>query len=197
MLILLALALVLAASAPLEKTLGSDARIVYFHGAWVWAAILTFFAAALTGIVGLVARKHSFLAWSQALGRSGICFWIGFLPLSLLVMQLNWNGLFLDEPRFRIPFNLAVAGLLLQLGLSFLPDLRWTALGNILFAAVWVIGMNGIETILHPQSPILNTTAREIQVFFIGLVLLISLAAWQLGRWWLLRASSSTKRSSI
>ncbi len=99
MLIFLALALALAASAPLEKTLGANARVVYFHGAWVWAAILGFFAAALTGIVGLAARKHSILAWSQALGRSAICFWIGFLPLSLLVMQLNWNGLFLDEPR--------------------------------------------------------------------------------------------------
>ena len=194
MLIFLALAVALAAFAPLEKTLGTNARIVYFHGAWVWAAMLAFLAAGLTGMAGLITsgaitspgRRWHF--WSQALGRSGLCFWIAFLPMSLFVMQTNWNGLFLNEPRFRIPLNLAIVGLLLQVGLSFLPDVRWTSLANLAYGIAFFLGMNGVQSVLHPDSPILNSSARNIQAFFAGLLLLITLALFQLVLWWLKRS---------
>ena len=112
--IFLAAALAAAAFAPLEKTLGINARLVYFHGAWVWAALIAFVAAGLVGLAGLVSRRADLHHWSLALGRTAIVFWLAFLPMSLLVMQANWNGLFLDEPRFRVPLNFAIIGVLLQ-----------------------------------------------------------------------------------
>ncbi len=194
LLIFLALAVALTAFAPLEKTLGTNARIVYFHGAWVWAAMLAFLASGLTGAAGLITsvaiatpgqRWHF---WSQAFGRSGLCFWVAFLPMSLYVMQANWNGLFLNEPRFRIPLNLAIVGLLLQVGLSFLPDVRWTSLANLVYGIAFFVGMNSVQSVLHPDSPILNSGARDIQLFFAGLFLLIALAMLQLTLWWLKRS---------
>ena len=177
-------ALLVAAFAPLEKTLGMNARIVYFHGAWVWAAMLAFLAAALTGLGGLVLQRAELNERSRALGRAGLCFWITFLPMSLYVMQANWNGLFLDEPRFRVPLNLAIVSLLLQVGLSFIPEVRWTSLANIAFAAAFFASMNAVQAVLHPESPIFQPGAGDIRLFFVFLLVLLSLAAWQLARAW-------------
>ena len=174
-----------AAFAPLEKTLGVNSRIVYFHGAWVWAAMLALLAAAITGLAGLIGRRPVLNEWSRALGRAGLCFWIIFLPMSLFVMQANWNGLYLDEPRFRVPLNLAIVGLLLQVGLSFIPEARWTSLANIAYAAALFASMNAAQAVLHPESPIFNSGARDIQVFFVALLILLVMAAWQLALAWL------------
>jgi len=181
-------AVCLAALAPMEKTLGANARLVYFHGAWVWASLAGFGVAALTGAAGLVFNRLSLHQWSRGWGRSALFFWITFLPMSLVVMQANWNGLFLDEPRFRTPLDLAVTGLLLQMGLSLLKDIRWTSLFNVLYLAVLGVVMSSTESILHPDSPIFNANSaandRSIQLYFIGLIILLLLAAWQMARAW-------------
>lgn len=169
------------ALAPLEKTLGTSARIVYLHGAWVWSAMITILAAGAVGLVALLARREVLHAWSRALGRAGIVLWVTFLPMSLYVMQISWNGIYLDEPRFRIPFNFAVVGTLLQVGLSFFKPV-WTSLANLLYGAALFLAMRSVETILHPDAPILNTESRGIQIFFAVLVILILLWAWQIAR---------------
>ena len=55
---------------PEEKSLGSNVRIVYLHGAWVMAAEAAFIAAALAGLLGLILRRELFHAWSAALYKS-------------------------------------------------------------------------------------------------------------------------------
>jgi hypothetical protein len=182
--IFLAAALAAAAFAPLEKTLGMNARLVYFHGAWVWAALITFVAAALMGLAGLLSRRVTLHHWSLALGRTAIVFWLAFLPMSLLVMQANWNGLFLDEPRFRVPLNFAIVGVLLQVGVSFFPPV-WASLANLVFGVALLAGLSSAGTVLHPESPIFGSGATGIQLYFAGLVLLLAMAAWQMARlWW-------------
>lgn len=181
--VFLASAVLVALFAPLEKTLGLNSRLVYFHGAWVWAAMLTFVWAAAVGLAGLISRRQLFHLWSRGLGRSALSFWVLFLPMSLYVMQANWNGLFLDEPRFRLPLNFAVVGLLLQMGMSFFP-LVWTSFGNLIFAAALILGMQSIQTVLHPESPIFQSSAFGIQAYFALQVIFLLLAAIQLGRGW-------------
>ncbi|HMZ09002.1 MAG TPA: hypothetical protein PK078_15405, partial [Anaerolineales bacterium] len=51
---------ILALFGPEEKSLGSNVRIVYLHGAWVLTAEIAFFAAALTGLLGLLLRRDLF-----------------------------------------------------------------------------------------------------------------------------------------
>src|SRR5512134_1104709 len=126
----------LALFGPEEKSLGASVRIVYLHGAWVLAAELAFLAAGLAGLLGLLTRRPTFHNWSAALGRTGIFFWVAYLPLSLWAMQSNWNGLFLAEPRFRLAAIFAVAGVLLQTGL-WLINADWiTSLANLIFIVV-------------------------------------------------------------
>lgn len=173
---------------PQEKSLGDNVRIVYLHGAWVLSAQINFLAAAVMGLIGLLTRRETAHRWSQSLGRTGIVFWVTYLPLSLWAMQANWNGLFLAEPRFRVAVIFAVAGVLLQIGLAFIDKLPWTSLANLAYAISLNFVLNGAGNVLHPPpSPIFSSGNLKIEVFFIVLILLTLLAAWQLTRWWLRR----------
>jgi len=169
---------------PAEKTLGANVRVVYLHGAWVWAALAAFLAAGLVGLVGLLTRRAAFHYWSRALGRTGLFFWITYLPLSMWAMQSNWNGLFLAEPRWRLAIIFAIGGLLMQIGLSLLENPAWASAFNLVYLILLLVSLQTTEQVLHPSSPVLNSDAWRIQLFFGGLLLLILLVAWQVARWW-------------
>ena len=119
---------------PAEKSLGSNVRVVYLHGVWVWAALAAFLAAACIGLVGLIRQNQRLNHWSRALGRTGLLFWITYIPISIWAMQTNWNGLFLAEPRFRLAIIFALGGLMLQLGVTLLGDAAWASAGNQVYA---------------------------------------------------------------
>lgn len=169
----------LALFGPEEKSLGTSVRIVYLHGAWVLAAEFAFLAAGLAGLVALLTRRDRFHKWSAAFGRTGIVFWVTYLPLSLWAMQSNWNGLFLAEPRFRLAAIFAVTGVLLQVGL-WLISVDWvTSLANLLFIVVLRVAFFNAENIMHPPpSPIFNSGNYLIIGFFIALILLTLVAAY-------------------
>src|SRR5215217_6816296 len=169
----------LALFGPEEKSLGANVRIVYLHGAWVLSAEVAFAAAALAGIIALVARRDAFHRWSAALGRTGIFFWLTYIPLSLWAMESNWNGLFLSEPRFRLAVIFAVTGVLLQLGL-WIIDVDWiTSVANIIFIVVLRIIFATASNVMHPPpSPIFNSGNYTIIGFFLALILLTLVAAY-------------------
>ena len=174
----------LAAFGPEEKSLGANVRIVYLHGAWVLTAEIAFFAAAIVALIAFISRGDIFHQWSAALGRTGIFFWVTYLPLSLWAMESNWNGLFLSEPRFRLAVIFAVTGVLLQIGL-WIINVRWiTSLANIIFLVVLRVVFATAQNIMHPPpSPIFNSGNYVIIGFFVGLNLLTWLAAYFLSRW--------------
>ena len=176
----------LALFGPEEKDLGSNVRIVYLHGAWVLAAELAFIAAGLAGLVAFIGKRDAFHHWSAALGRTGIVFWVTYLPLSLWAMQTNWNGLFLSEPRFRLALIFAVTGVLLQVGL-WLINTNWvTSVANVVFIVVLRVIFASADNVMHPPpSPIFNSGNYAIIGFFVGLIALTMLAAFFLTRWFL------------
>jgi hypothetical protein len=169
----------LALFGPEEKSLGANVRIVYLHGAWVLSAELAFVAAALAGLIGLITKRETFHRWSAALGRTGIFFWITYLPLSLWAMQSNWNGLFLSEPRFRLAVIFAVTGLLLQLGLWLMKTSWVTSTANIIFIVILRLIFATADNVMHPPpSPIFNSGNYVIIGFFLALILLTLVAAY-------------------
>jgi hypothetical protein len=161
--------------APLERTLGAGAQMVYFHGAWVWTGKAAFGAAGLVGLVGLVFCREAWLKISRALGYTGLIFWLTYLPMSLWVQQTNWGGIYWDEPRWKVPLALGIAAVLLQGGLVLISDLRLTAGANFVFgAALWYF-LGITQNVLHPDSPIFASESIRIQVFFV-LLLVLSVA---------------------
>jgi hypothetical protein len=176
--------IILTSFGPAEHTLGTHIRIVYLHGAWVWVSLGSFLLAAVFGALGIITRRHSWHGWSKAFGRTGLVFWITYLPLSILAMQSNWNGLFLAEPRWKLALVFAITGILLQVGLSLADKPNLTSALNIGYFIALLVAIQQTENVMHPASPILNSEAWHIQIFFFSLVLLILLAAWQIARWW-------------
>ena len=177
---------VLALFGPEEQSLGSNVKIVYLHGAWVLAAELAFAAAALVGLLALVMRRERLHQWSAALGRTGIFFWVTYLPLSLWAMQANWNGLFLAEPRFRLALTFAIVGTLMQIGL-WLVNLDWvTSVANLVFfVALRAVFATAADVMHPPPSPIFNSGLWNIIIFFVLLNIFAWLAAYFLTRWFL------------
>ena len=169
----------LALFGPEEKSLGANVRIVYLHGAWVLTAELAFVAAGLAGLIALITRRERFHKWSAALGRTGIFFWVTYLPLSLWAMESNWNGLFLSEPRFRLAVIFAVTGVLLQAGL-WLINTNWITSGaNLLFIIVLRVIFSTASNVMHPPpSPIFNSGNYTIIGFFLALIVLTVVAGY-------------------
>jgi len=184
---------VLTAFSPAEKVLGANARIVYLHGVWVWAALAAMLAAGLVGLVGLITRRQTLHCWSRALGRSGLFFWITYLPISMWAMQTSWNGLFLAEPRWRLAVVFALAGLLVQTGLTLMEDPVWASVANLVYVLALFLALQNTQNVMHPPSPVLNSNAPRIQLYFGGLLLLSLMGVWQVARWWHRLECSRTK----
>ena len=174
---------VLAALGPAEKSLGTNVRIVYLHGAWVWTALVAYIAAGITGLLGLALGKPILQLLSRALGRTGLLFWVTYLPLSIWAMQANWNGLFLAEPRFRFAMVFSITGILLQIGVTLLEKPAWASWANMMFVVALFLALRSTENVMHPPSAILDSDAQRIQLYFGGLLILVLLAAYQIARW--------------
>ena len=179
---------------PEVKELGSNVRLVYLHGAWVLAAEIAFVGAGILGLLALLLRHPVLHRWSAALGRTGLVFWITYLPLSMWAMQANWNGLFLSEPRFRLALIFAVVGLLLQLGLWIISVDAFTSLANILFIVLLRYSFSRAANIMHPPpSPIFSSGLWQVIAFYLGLNTLVIIAAYFLTRFWLQAAPLKEK----
>jgi len=181
-----AITAIIALLGPEEKSLGSNVRIVYLHGAWVLTAELVLLMSGLAGLVGLITPRKIFHDWSAALGRTGVFFWVTYLPLSLWAMESNWNGLFLSEPRFRLAVIFAVTGVLLQAGL-WLINMDWvTSLANVLFIVALRVVFATASNVMHPPpSPIFNSGNYTIIGFFVTMIALSLVASYFLTQWFL------------
>ena len=164
----LVLLLFITLISPLEQTLGWKARAVYFHGAWVWTGKIAFALAALAGLAALLLPRMRATAanWSLALGRTGMVFWLTYLPMSLWIQQINWGGIFWDEPRWRVPLAFGVAGVLLQVALVLFDRRLLTAVGNLVFGVGLWWALASIQNVLHPDSPIFGSGALDFEIFF-------------------------------
>jgi hypothetical protein len=171
----LALIAVVTWLAPLEKTLGAGIRLVYFHGAWVETGKAAYALSGLAGLAGLLRlgpRKDAGPAWSLALGRTALVFWLTYLPLSLYLQQLEWGGIYWDEPRWRVPLAFGVAAVLVQAALTLINRPLVTSAANLVFGtALWLVLAN-LQNVLHPDSPIFSSGSLAMEGFFVAILLL-------------------------
>jgi len=152
---------------PQEKTLGSSIRLIYFHGAWIWTGILLFAGAGLLGFAALLWKNKNLFTWCHAAGLAGLFYWLTYLPMSLWVMNVSWGGFFFDEPRWRVPFTFAIVGTLLQFGLWLMNSKQITAVANTLFAAALIMALASLTSILHPESPVLQSNSTLLKTLFL------------------------------
>ncbi len=184
--ILITLALIVGASflAPIEKTLGSNIRLIYVHAAWVWTGKLAFGLSAVAGLLALVFfTRKKLVHLSRSIAYTALFFWVTYLPMSLIVMQVNWGGFFFDEPRWRVPFLLGIIAVLLQVGLWAFNNDRLTAAGNFLFGVALWLQLGGVENILHPDNPIGTSDSTAIMGSYTLILILTIILGAQLTLW--------------
>jgi hypothetical protein len=178
----------LTALGPDEQALGASAPIVYLNGAWMLTAEVALALSATTGFFGILFRKKRVHSWSVALGRTGLFFWVIYLPLSVWAIQADWNALFVSESRFRLEVIMAAIGILLQLGLTVWSHPTFTSLFNVLFFVALWISLSRTPFILHPSSsPVFIPGILSLQLFYIGILFLTMASAYFMTRWWLIR----------
>lgn len=186
--VLLVIVALIAVTAPAERTLGgANARLVYFHGALVWAAILSWFIAAGVGGLAFVRRSDALHRASCALGRVGLLWWALYIPVSILAANAtwannSWNLTFLMEPRFQVAFQVLAIALIAQAVQFFDTRPLVGSIANIAIVAVMVLLMGITERILHPPAPIRDTESLRIQLAFTSMTVLLLVAGFQLAR---------------
>lgn len=178
-------ALALAWVAPSDVTLAGTSKVVYLHGALVWTALLTLTAAGVLGCAALAAmfaqRGDVLHAWTLALGRTGILFWLAYIPVSMLASRMAWNAIFLAEPRYVTAFRVLAIGVIVQvIIILFNRPVVSSALHVAQAVVLWALLLN-TPSVLHPDNPILGSTP-SIQFFFGLIVLACGLAALQVAR---------------
>lgn len=172
----LGLGVALGLNAPPERTLGTGVRAVYLHGAWIWTALLAFGVAAGLGLWGLRRGDVALQRRARAWGWVATGFWLTSFPLTLWAMQVNWNGLFLLEPRWQLNVQFGVLAVLLQLGLALLPP-SWSGPGNALFLAAYLTLLARTPLVLHPPAPVWRASDIRFPLHFTLTVLTLLIAA--------------------
>jgi hypothetical protein len=183
--ILAVAALALAWAAPNDVTLKGTSKVVYIHGALVWTALLTLTAAGLVGLAALAAmlvqRDSVMHAWALALGRTGLLFWVAYIPVSMLASRMAWNAVFLAEPRYTTAFRVLAVGVIVQvIVLLFNRPALSSGLHVVLAVVLWALLLT-TPSVLHPDNPILRSVP-SIQFFFGLIVLACGVAALQVAR---------------
>jgi hypothetical protein len=179
------IALALVWLSPNDVTLKSTSKVVYIHGALVWTALLILTAAGGLGAAALAAmwakRDNTMCAWTLALGRTGLLFWLAYIPVSMLASRMAWNAVFLAEPRYTTAFRVLAIGIIVQvIVFLFNRPVISSALHVVQAVVMWVMLLT-TPSLLHPDNPILRS-APSIQFFFGLIVLACGMAALQVTR---------------
>ncbi len=181
--VLAAVALGLSWAAPSDVTLRSTSKVVYLHGALVWAAIMMLTASGALGLVALAISRQRLLlnAWALALGRTGLLFWITTLLVSIVASRMAWNAVFLSEPRYTMMFRVLAVGVIIQvLVLLVNTPLLPGPLHLVQTFVLWAL-LATTPSVLHPDNPVMHSVP-SIQFFFGLTVLACGLAALQVAR---------------
>jgi hypothetical protein len=177
-----------ALTAPEERTLGGpNARLVYVHGALVWAALLSWFIAAALGALAFFRRSERLHRASRALGRVGLLWWTLYIPVSVLAANAtwannSWNLTFLLEPRFQTAFQVMAVALMAQAFQFFDSRPMIGSAANIVIVGVMVFLLGVTERVLHPPAPVRDSDSLRIQAAFASMTVLLLLVSFQLAR---------------
>ncbi len=168
---------VLLLIAPEEATLGSGIRSVYVHVALIWVGLAGFVIAGLLGVGLLVTGKATIYPWLRTIGWIGVAFFAAGLAMSAVSSKVNWGAVFWQEPRMRSSSTSLAIAVIVMVAMEWFP---WLRVRGVMMTAVpiifyWLTART--ELVLHPANPILTSDSVGIQVTFVGLFVLVGLAA--------------------
>lgn len=174
-------------SVPPDATLKGTTRLVFFHGAVVWTALINAAAATVLGlallVVGLVLDRRRDLA-ADVLSDGGdgplwrffsfaTLFWVLTLVLSFPVMEASWGGILWGESRLVMSFQVVFL-YLAAWGLCFLFLLdrprAWLAGVSSLTGLLTLYLVMNTPGTFHPDNPIFRSGDPRFIGSFLGIL---------------------------
>jgi hypothetical protein len=162
------------ALAPAETRLGNLVKLVYVHGALVWAGLGAFSAAGLLGLVALITGQPLWYRATTAAGHAALTVWIVYTLSAMLVTGLAWGQIIAwGEPRVRASAAILLAALALELAIWLVAQDRFQALARILMGIAPWVAVRRAEVIRHPVNPIGGSGSMAMQGYYLLIVLTV------------------------
>jgi hypothetical protein len=169
-----AIAALILALMPAERSIGAVIKIVYLHGALSRVGMAGFLLAGLTAAVYLTQRQPSASRWSWAFALTGWTFWVGHFVVSMPATRLTWGPwVAWGEPRVTTTLQLAALGLAVLVISRVLGSKRFMAGANMVLAGATIFVATSTGTLRHPLDPIGSSPSAVLRTYY--LVLLASM----------------------
>jgi len=186
-LILIAAGVLLLFTMPDEQTLGPVIKVVVLHGVLVQAGLYAFLVAGALGLVWIAKRRDDVLAWCVAVQKTAVAVWIIYALSSMVSTKMAWGQwIAWDEPRVRSSayvLGFALVALVLTWWVS---DALFTALLNVVTAAVVWYLVKGAGVVRHPIDPLGPSTDGVFRMYALALLAIVLcltiLLAWVIHR---------------
>lgn len=181
LLALLSMWLVLA---PAEARLGNVIKLVYVHGALVWAGLGAFTLAGALALAALLSRRAAWYRAGEAAASVALLVWFVYVLSAMLVTGLTWGQwIAWGEPRVRATALILAAAVLLAVVRRAVAHPDFTAIVNLMMGILpWVV-VRQAGAIRHPVDPIGGSESASIQLYYLLIVLtvaglVLTLTAW-------------------
>ena len=173
--------------APAERTMGDGIRPVYVHVALIWTGMFGMLAAGLLGLALALSSRTDVGEWMDAVGWVTLGFLAAALIASFAAQTVNWNGIFLDEPRMQMSIRVLAVFLIVQIANRWLPWSRVRGLVMAASSAIMLAAMRFSPLVLHPKDPISTASSASVQLTFALLFVLClsgaGVVVWYVSRW--------------
>ena len=159
---------------PPEAHLGQTIKLVFLHGALIWAGLLTFSLAGLLGLIALLIRRPRWYRGTEAAGLAALIVWIAYVISAMIVTGLTWGQwIAWGEPRVRATALILGAAVVLWLVGRLVGQPNFTAAINLLMGIVPWIVVRQAGVIRHPVDPIGSSESAAMKGAFLLIVLAV------------------------
>ncbi len=155
--------------APEEATLGGGIKWVYLHVAFIWTGMLGMAVTGGLGLLEMFGARPGLARWRAATSLVTLGVMVIAAITSLIATQVNWNGIFWQEPRMQALLRALALWVIAHFVGAWATDPRWgggLAAGAALLA---IIPMRLSPLVIHPQNPIGTSDSFGIQFAFVAL----------------------------
>lgn len=159
---------------PAEGNIGWKIRLVYAHGAGVWAALGLFVLASVIAVLSIFKRGLGSLFLATEYVATGL--WIISFLMAILATKIVWGAVFFAEPRMLTSLKVLSVSIAVDalLSLSKQPLVAATLLFTRTVAAFYWIAAT--ELVMHPDRPVLQS-ALDMKLHFVTVLVSIFLFA--------------------
>jgi hypothetical protein len=181
---LLLLMALLVWRAPVEQSLGQGIKIVYVHVGLIWAGMLGFALNGLLGLVTAVTGSKKLADWLHIIGLVSLSVFVVSVIVSLVAEQVNWGGIFWQEPRNTAVFSVTAVAIIVFVLNSWLPWWRVQGLLAAGLSAFAILTLPSAPMVMHPENPARTSSSMGIQYGFYGVfVLAVLMGVWAVWYW--------------